>query len=94
MVNNTPEYMSKYMDKRRTKDKHKENAMRMVARRKAEKEWKVTKWWDTEVDHKNWVKAGNGASNLRVVSRETNRRLWAEKAIRTRKSRLAKGWKY
>lgn len=84
MPTNNKAYMLKYMNKWRTPEKHKENATRMRARRKAEKEWKVVKNWDKEVDHIRWVKAGNGKSNIRIISRKLNRRLWAFKANRGR----------
>lgn len=38
-----------------------------------------------EVDHKRGVKAGNGKSNLRVISRKTNRRLGAKRATAVKK---------
>jgi hypothetical protein len=72
------------MKKRRTPEKHHENMMRMRARRQAEKEWKVVPNWEKEVDHIRWVKAGNGKSNIRIISRKLNRRLWAMKANRGR----------
>ena len=95
---NSKSYMNEYMYGNnwymKSRSKKDDNASRKRARYHKEKQWAVKPFDWKEIDHKNWVKAGNGSSNLRVVSRETNRRLWAEKAIRTRKSRLAKGWKY
>lgn len=100
MPTNSKQYMYDYQywlnwhKKYRTEEKQKENATRMRARRNAEKKWLVHKWKNDEVDHKNWVKAGNWAGNIRIISRETNRKLGAEKAIATRKKRLANWGKY
>jgi hypothetical protein len=80
-----------YMNSREKKD---ENADRKRARYHAEKGWKVSKFDLREVDHINWVSAGNWAKNLQVISKEANRRKWVQKAIASRKSRMKSGWKY
>lgn len=85
MPSNSSEYMSKYMKKYRTTEKQHENMMRMRIRRKLAKEWRVTEGDKRfEVDHIKWVKAGNGKSNIRIISRTLNRKLWAIKANRGR----------
>lgn len=91
MATNSKEYNKKNYSKYWGNDSAiKDRTARNAARRK-----KWLKVWDPrEVDHKNWVDGWNWESNLRVISRETNRKLWAEKAIKSRKSRLSKGWKY
>lgn len=53
--------------------------MRMRARRIMEKAWKVSKWDWKEVDHKDSNPNNNSVSNIRVISRYKNRRLWAKK---------------
>ena len=55
---------------------------RNKARRKLEKEGKVKKWDKKEVHHVNGIAKWNGKSNLRVVSRKTNRVDWAKKSLR------------
>lgn len=50
----------------------KDRAQRNSARRKMEEEGKVKKGDGKHVDHKNGLTAGNGKSNLRVVSAKTN----------------------
>jgi hypothetical protein len=49
-------------------------AARMRARRKMEKEGRVSKNDGKEVDHKNFNPKDNSDKNLRVVSRRTNRK--------------------
>jgi hypothetical protein len=55
-----------------------------IARRSARNKARRKKWlavWDPrEVDHKNGNPQDNSPSNLRVISRRTNRILWARKA--------------
>ena len=94
MVTNSKEYNAMYFPKYMTREKKDENATRKRARYHVEKNGKVKPFDWKEVDHKRWVKAWNGESNLRVISRITNRKLGVEKAIAHRKSRLAKWWKY
>lgn len=69
-----------------TKKKIKERSIRNSARKKMEKAGKVSKGDGMEVDHKKWIKSGNGKKNLRVISRKTNRVLWAAKANRKKSS--------
>lgn len=66
------EYYEKYHGTEKAK---KERAMRVAARRQAEKEGKVRKGDGKEVDHKKPLSRGgtNEKSNLRVVDRYTNR---------------------
>lgn len=88
MATNSREYNKKnYKKYRWNKSAIKDRTVRNAARRKAMKEWKVSKGDWKEVDHKNWVKAGNWKKNLRVISRKTNRTLWAAKANRSKKSK-------
>jgi len=84
MPSNSSEYMSKYMKKYRTPEKQHENKLRMRARRKAAAEWRVHTGDGKEVDHIKWVRSGNGQSNIRIISRTLNRKLWAIKANRGR----------
>lgn len=86
MPSNSPEYIRKNYKKYRWKPKAiAERSERNKARRKMEKSGKVKKHDGKEVDHKRGVKAGNGKSNLRVISRKTNRRLGALKSARVKK---------
>lgn len=86
MPSNSPEYIRKNYKKYRGKPKQiSERSERNKARRKMEKAGKVKKHDGKEVDHKRGVKAGNGKSNLRVISRKTNRRLGALKSARVKK---------
>jgi len=49
-------------------------------RNKARKEIWLKVWDRREVDHKNTNPNDNKKSNLRAISRKTNRTLWAKKA--------------
>lgn len=51
----------------------KERALRNKNRRKFEREGRVHKGDGKEIDHIRGIEAGNGKSNLRVVSMKTNR---------------------
>lgn len=51
----------------------KERALRNKNRREAERAGKVRKGDGKEIDHKDGNPRNNGAGNLRVVSRHTNR---------------------
>lgn len=85
MPTNSKEYVEKNREKYWKNDKSREKSkLRMRARRLMEKYGRVKpKDWK-EVDHKdNNVKNGN-ISNLRVISREANRKKWAAKANRNR----------
>jgi len=57
--------------------------MRVLARRKMEKLWRVHKGDNLEVDHKRGIKGWNSLSNLRVITRLKNRRLWQKKATKS-----------
>lgn len=61
-------------EKTRKRSRIKDRAQRMRARRAMEKEGKVSKNDDKQVDHKRTLKSGgsNAKSNLRVVSDKTN----------------------
>lgn len=61
-------------EKTRKRSRIKDRAQRMRARRAMEKEGKVSKNDDKQVDHKRTIKSGgsNSRSNLRVVSDKTN----------------------
>lgn len=79
-MKNSKEYNKKNYQKYwwNTKAK-KDRAARNTARNRAIADWKVKKWDWLEIDHKKplskwWT---NNSNNLRVVSRKTNRRLWA-----------------
>lgn len=51
----------------------KDRASRVMARRKLEKEGRVSRGDGKEVDHKNFQPRDNRPSNLRVVAKKTNR---------------------
>jgi len=85
MPTNSKEYNKKVYKKYwGSKQWIKDRSQRNSARAKAMKEWKVKKWDWKEIDHKKWLKAGNGKKNLRVISRKTNRVLWAAKANKSK----------
>lgn len=54
-------------------EEKKKRAKRNAARRKMEKAGKVKKGDGKDVDHKRGIGGGNGAKNLRVVSKSKNR---------------------
>ena len=58
-----------------TPEHKKERAMRNAARRELMREGRVHKGDGKDVDHKHMIKdgGGNAKSNLRVVSKKTNR---------------------
>ena len=91
MPSNSKEYQAKVYKKYwgTTKAK-KDRAARNAARRIMTKAGKVKKGDGKDVDHKKWIKAGNGKSNLRVLSRKTNRTLWAKKATRVHNAKKRK----
>jgi hypothetical protein len=76
-----------YKKYRWTEEAISDRAKRNAARRKAVKEWKVKKWDWKEVDHKKWIDAGNGKANLRIVSMKVNRRAWAKKSLKIKRSK-------
>jgi len=57
-----------------------EEVMRRSDRNKARRKKGLSVWDPREVDHKNWNARDNSTGNLRVISRKTNRVLWAKKA--------------
>ena len=67
------DYKEEY-DKYHSKPEQKKNrAKRNAARAKMEKAGRVSKGDGKDVDHIRGVKAGNGKSNLRVLSKSANR---------------------
>jgi hypothetical protein len=56
-----------------TPEQIKKRSMRNKARRKLEKEGKVSKGDGKDVDHKKGIAKGNARSNLRVQSKRANR---------------------
>lgn len=83
---NDPNYNLAYQQMYRKKPwKLADMRARHKARYQAEKDGKVVKNWDTEVDHKNGNPQDNRPSNLRIIKRALNRKLWAEKANRNKK---------
>jgi len=58
----------------------KRRAARNNARAEAIRDWKVKKGDGKEVDHKNGNPTDNSKKNKRIISRKTNRVLWAAKA--------------
>lgn len=90
MATNSKEYNKKvykkyWWSKKAMKDRNARN----VARRQAEREWKVKKWDWKEIDHKKPLSKwwSNNKSNRRVISRKTNRRLWAAIANKNKKNK-------
>lgn len=67
-------YEKEYAATHGTAKGKKDRAARNKARAEAMKKGKVKKGDGKEIDHKNFNPRDNRASNLRVVSRETNRR--------------------
>ena len=89
MPTNSLEYQRKNYDKYygTTKAK-KDRATRNTARNRAKAKWLVKKWDWKEIDHKKplskwWT---NNPSNLRVVTRKTNRKWWAKIANKNKGS--------
>lgn len=68
-------YRKEYDNYHGTAEQRKKRSKRVLARRKLEKEGKVSKGDGKDVDHKNPLRSGggNGRSNLRVRSRKSNR---------------------
>ncbi len=87
MSNNSKEYRERTYEKYRKNAQYmRDQVMRVTARRKALKEWKVKSWDWKEVDHIRWVKYWNWKSNIRILTMLQNRRLGQKKAT---KSQLA-----
>jgi len=57
----------------RARGETKDRAKRNAARSKMVKAGKATKGDGKDVDHKKGIKAGNGANNLRTMSKKSNR---------------------
>lgn len=72
-------YRKEYDTYHGTPEQRANRAKRNAARYAMEKKGKVSKGDGKEVDHKRGVEAGNGAKNLRVVSRAVNRKKGAKK---------------
>ena len=82
MPANSKEYMNKYMrEYTKSPIKRHEKVLRTLARRLMMKKWKVSKWDWKEVDHIKGVSHWNKLSNLRILTRLKNRRLWQKKAM-------------
>ena len=68
------DYKKEYAATHGTAKGKKDRAARNAARRKAMKAGRVRKGDGKEIDHKNFNPRDNRASNLRVVSKKTNRK--------------------
>ena len=68
-------YKEEYANFHGKPEERKKRSKRVLARRKLEKEGKVSKGDGKDVDHKKALRSGggNGRSNLRVRSRSSNR---------------------
>lgn len=68
-------YKKEYANYHSKPEQRKKRSKRVLARRKMEKEGKVSKGDGKDVDHKNSMRSGGGNSrkNLRVRSRSSNR---------------------
>jgi hypothetical protein len=68
-------YKKEYANYHGKPEQRKKRSKRVMARRKLEKEGKVSKGDGKDVDHKRALRSGgsNGRSNLRVRSRNSNR---------------------
>jgi len=67
------DYDKEYREHGGTEEQKKRRAARNKARRFMERNGKVHKGDGKEVDHKDYNPENNSPSNLRVVSKETNR---------------------
>jgi len=67
------DYKKEYQDTHSKSKNKKDRAARNKARREMEKKGRVRKGDGKEVDHKNHNPRDNSKSNLRVVSKKTNR---------------------
>jgi hypothetical protein len=68
------DYQKEYKATHGTAKGKKDRAARNKARALMEKKGRVKKGDGKEVDHKNFQPSDNSPSNLRVVSKETNRK--------------------
>ena len=67
------DYAREYSRFQSSKKAKRDRAARNTARRRSEREGRVSKGDGKEIDHKNSIATDNRPSNLRVVSRRTNR---------------------
>lgn len=67
------DYTREYRRFQSSKKAKRDRASRNTARRRAEREGRVSKGDGKEIDHVDSNPRHNGSSNLRVVSRRTNR---------------------
>lgn len=69
------DYKSEYQNYQGTEEQKKNRAKRNTARRQAERDGKVSKGDDKDIDHKTPLSKGgsNGKHNLRVKSSSSNR---------------------
>ena len=67
------DYKKEYNDYHGTERQKKRRAARNKARRHMERAGRVSKGDGKEVDHKDFNPENNNPSNLRVVSKQTNR---------------------
>lgn len=67
------DYAREYKRFQSSKKAKRDRASRNTARRRAEREGRVSKGDGKEIDHVDSNPRHNGSSNLRVVSRRTNR---------------------
>lgn len=74
MATKKRDYRAEYAATHGTEKGKKDRAARNKARREAMKLGKVRKGDGKEIDHKNFRPRDNSPSNLRVVSREFNRK--------------------
>ena len=74
-VNKARPYKKEYEEYHGTPKQKRERAQRNAARRAAERDGKVSKGDNKDVDHKKPISKGgsNASSNLRVVSKKSNR---------------------
>ena len=79
-------YMRNYMKKswKRMEKQKRERDLYHYER----KNWALKKW--QELDHTRWVRK----NSVRVISKALNRSLGAKKAIKRRKARKTRWWKY
>ena len=68
------DYEKEYRDFHGKPEQRKRRSERTMARRKAIKAGRVKKGDGKELDHKDFNPANNSPSNVRVVSRSTNRK--------------------
>lgn len=67
------DYAREYRRFQSSKKAKRDRASRNTARRRAEREGRVSKGDGKEIDHMDSNPRHNGSSNLRIVSRRTNR---------------------